>query len=171
MAGMICYLAIIVPWAIYYGRKVTGFDRLTAIFSGIPGGLSFMVILGSSVGANLRTTALAHTARLATILIVLPIAINQLTDVDLSANSVVTSAKAPISLEVASIFVAAAVCGSIIARSLRIPSPYLLGPMAIMIVLELTGLTHLQPPVAFANLTQVIIGASIGTRVLRHKAL
>ena len=32
-----------------------------------------------------------------------------------------------------------------------------------MMVLELTGLTHLQPPVEFASLTQVVIGASIGT--------
>ena len=78
MTGMICYLAIAVPWAMYYGRKVTGFDRLTAIFSSIPGGLSFMVILGSSVGANPRTIALAHTARLVTILIVLPIIVNRL---------------------------------------------------------------------------------------------
>jgi hypothetical protein len=35
--------------------------------------------------------------------------------------------------------------------------------MILMMVLELTGLTNLQPPVEFASLTQVVIGASIGT--------
>ena len=163
MTGMICYLAIAVPWAMYYGRKVTGFDRLTAIFSSIPGGLSFMVILGSSVGANPRTIALAHTARLVTILIVLPIIINRLSDAGLAGDFALTTANAPMNLEAAGIFFAVAVCGFIIARSLRIPSPYLLGPMALMLVLELTGLTHLHPPLAFTSLTQVVIGASIGT--------
>jgi len=163
ITGMICYLAIAIPWAMYYGRKVIGFDRLTAIFSSIPGGLSFMVILASSVGANPRATALAHTARLATILIVLPIFINQLPDVGLGSVAVLTTSKAPINLEVMGIFFAVAIFGAIIARFIRIPSPYLLGPMILMMVLELTGLTNLQPPVEFASLTQVVIGASIGT--------
>ena len=152
ITGMICYLAVAVPWAMYYGQKVIGFDRLTAIFSSIPGGLSFMVVLGSSVGANPRSTALAHTARLATILIVLPIFINQLPDVGLGSVAMLTTTKAPINLEIM----------GIIARFIRIPSPYLLGPMILMMVLELAGLTSLQPPVEFTSVTQVVIGASIG---------
>ena len=68
-----------------------------------------MVILGSSVGANPRTIALAHTARLVTILIALPIFINQLPDVGLSSVAVLTTAKAPINLEVMGIFFAVAI--------------------------------------------------------------
>ena len=162
ITGMICYLAVAVPWAMYYGQKVIGFDRLTAIFSSIPGGLSFMVVLGSSVGANPRSTALAHTARLATILIVLPIFINQLPDVGLSSVAMLTTTKAPINLEIMGIFFVVGLFGSIIARFIRIPSPYLLGPMILMMVLELAGLTSLHPPVEFTSVTQVVIGASIG---------
>ena len=162
ITGMICYLAVAVPWAMYYGQKVIGFDRLTAIFSSIPGGLSFMVVLGSSVGANPQSTALAHTARLATILIVLPIFINQLPDVGLSSVAMLTTTKVPINLEIMGIFFVVGLFGSIIARFIRIPSPYLLGPMILMMVLELAGLTSLQPPVEFTSVTQVVIGASIG---------
>ena len=162
ITGMICYLAVAVPWAMYYGQKVIGFDRLTAIFSSIPGGLSFMVVLGSSVGANPRSTALAHTARLATILIVLPIFINQLPDVGLSSVAMLPTTKAPINLVIRGIFFAVGIFGSIIARFIRIPSPYLLGPMILMMVLELAGLTSLRPPVEFTSVTQVVIGASIG---------
>ena len=162
ITGMICYLIVAVPWAMYYGQKVIGFDRLTAVFSSIPGGLSFMVVLASSVGANPRSTALAHTARLATILIVLPIFINQLPDVGLGSAVMLTTSKAAINLEIMVIFFAVGIFGSIIARFIRIPSPYLLGPMILMMVLELTGLTSLQPPVEFTSVTQVVIGASIG---------
>ena len=162
ITGMICYLAVAVPWAMYYGQKVIGFDRLTAIFSSIPGGLSFMVVLGSSVGANPQSTALAHTARLATILIVLPIFINQLPDVGLGSVAMLTTTKVPINLEIMGIFFVVGLFGSIIARFIRIPSPYLLGPMILMMVLELAGLTSLQPPVEFTSVTQVVIGASIG---------
>ena len=121
-----------------------------------------MVVLGSSVGANPRSTALAHTARLATILIVLPIFINQLPDVGLSSVAMLTTTKAPLNLEIMGIFFAVGIFGSIIARFIRIPSPYLLGPMILMMVLELAGLTSLQPPVEFTSVTQVVIGASIG---------
>ena len=88
-----------------------------------------MVVLGSSVGANPRSTALAHTARLATILIVLPIFINQLPDVGLGSAAMLTTSKAPINLDIMGIFFAVGIFGSIIARFIRIPSPYLLGPM------------------------------------------
>ena len=121
-----------------------------------------MVVLASSVGANPRSTALAHTARLATILIVLPIFINQLPDVGLSSVAMLATTKPPINLEIMGIFFAVGIFGSIIARFIRIPSPYLLGPMILMMVLELTGLTSLQPPVEFTSVTQVVIGASIG---------
>ena len=95
-----------------------------------------MVILASSVGANPRTTALAHTARLATILIVLPSFINQLPDVGLSSVARLTTSKTPINLEIMGIFVAVGLFGAIIARFIRIPSPYLLGPMILMMVLN-----------------------------------
>ena len=118
MAGMLCYLAIAIPCAYFYGRKVTGFDKLTAAFSSIPGGLGVMVILGASAGANPRTTALAHTARLATILMVLPFLLNQLIGIDLDAPVAANRPIASITLASAGLFISLAALGSLTLRML-----------------------------------------------------
>lgn len=163
MAGMLCYLAIAIPCAFYYGRKVTGFDKLTAAFSSIPGGLGVMVILGASAGANPRTTALAHTARLATILMVLPFLLRQLTGIDLDVTAAANRPIASLDLANAGLFVSLAALGSLIAKGLRLPSPYLLGPLILIASTQVTDLTDFAIPIVFINVTQVIIGAGIGT--------
>ncbi len=163
MAGMLCYLAIAIPCAFIYGRKVTGFDNLTAAFSSIPGGLGVMVILGASAGADPRTTALAHTARLATILMVLPFLLRQLIGIDLDVTAAANKPTASISLADAGLFIALAASGSLVAKTVRLPSPYLLGPLILIASAQMADLTDFQIPIEFVNVTQVIIGAGIGT--------
>jgi hypothetical protein len=163
MAGMLCYLAIAIPCAFFYGRKVTGFDKLTAAFSSIPGGLGVMVILGASAGANPRTTALAHTARLATILMVLPFLLRQLIGIDLDVIVAANRPTTSISLADIGLFAALAASGSLVAKTLRLPSPYLLGPLILIGGTQVTNLTDFLIPIEFVNVIQVIIGASIGT--------
>jgi hypothetical protein len=163
MAGMLCYLAIAIPCAFFYGRKVIGFDKLTAAFSSIPGGLGVMVILGASAGANPRTTALAHTARLATILMVLPFLLRQLVGIDLDVTAAASRPTAPIGLADAGMFIALAASGALVATALRLPSPYLLGPLILIAGTQMVDLTDFAIPIVFVNVTQVIIGAGIGT--------
>ena len=163
MAGMLCYLAIAIPCAFFYGRKVIGFDNLTAAFSSIPGGLGVMVILGANAGANPRATALAHTARLATILMVLPFLLGQLVGIDLDGAAAANRLTTSISLADAGLFTALAASGSLIAKTVRLPSPYLLGPLILIASAQMADLTDFALPLEFVNVTQVIIGAGIGT--------
>jgi len=49
------------------------------------------------------------------------------------------------------------------AKALRLPSPYLLGPLILIGSTQVTDLTDFAIPIGFINVTQVIIGAGIGT--------
>ncbi len=60
--------------------KMDGLDLPTALFSAAPGGLTDMVIMSESFGAQTHIVALLHLIRLTTVLTVLPLAIKFLTE-------------------------------------------------------------------------------------------
>lgn len=60
-------------------HKTTGLDLPTALFSSAPGGLTDMVIMSESFGAQTHIVALLHLTRLTTVLTVLPIVIRFIT--------------------------------------------------------------------------------------------
>ena len=49
-------------YAVY--RKIGGYDRVTAYFCAMPGGLNDMIVLGVAAGGQERKIALAHAARI-----------------------------------------------------------------------------------------------------------
>ena len=59
-------------------------DPVTAIFAGMPGGLSEMVVTGAAAGADIRAIGLTHTARLAIVLATVPLGIQLFADVEIS---------------------------------------------------------------------------------------
>ena len=61
-------------------HKTTGLDLSTALFSAAPGGLTDMVIMSESFGAQTHIVALLHLIRLTTVLTVLPIVIKFVTE-------------------------------------------------------------------------------------------
>ncbi len=164
LAGMVCFLLVVIPLAVLYGRKVTRLDPVTATFAGIPGGLSEMVLLGWSLGANPRATALAHTSRLATILVVVPALLQTLAGVDLGAAALPVGALgAGLTPEDALVLAGCAVLGPVAGKLLRLPAPMLIGTLLVSAAAHLAGLTGARPPNAVIAAVQVIIGTHIGT--------
>ena len=56
---------MVVLCTLYY-RKVGGYDRTSAYFSAIPGGLSEMMVLGEAMGGDARKISLSHGIRILT---------------------------------------------------------------------------------------------------------
>ncbi len=57
---------------VWYYRRVGGYDRVTAFFCGMPGGLVEMVIYGEERGGDARIIALVHSARILMVVMTLP---------------------------------------------------------------------------------------------------
>jgi uncharacterized membrane protein AbrB (regulator of aidB expression) len=73
-------LALLVPWMLViiglgvpFFERVARFDRATAFFSAIPGGLTDIVTLAPDSGANTRTVMLAQASRIVLIVFALPL--------------------------------------------------------------------------------------------------
>jgi len=64
VSGFLAYL---------FFRYVAGFDRATAFFSGIPGGLAEMIAVGGAMGGDDRKISLAHAVRILVVVMTVPI--------------------------------------------------------------------------------------------------
>ena len=163
LAAMVVFLILAVAWAYFYGRQVTRFDKRTALFAGIPGGLGEMIMLGWSMGANPRTTSLAQSARLLTILVVVPLLLKVFADLEAGATAAPDSApQSALHMRDLIALTACAVASGFVARFVRAPAPFLVGPMLTTAALYLSGFSDGRLPVELIAFTQVVIGSGIG---------
>ncbi len=164
--GLAGFVAASALACVVYFRKVGGFDLTTAYFSGMPGGLVEMVIVGESRGGDARTIALVHSARILLVVMTLPFLVQAVEGVSLGVRvaSSPSVMDAPFSSELW--IVACGILGAIVGHMLRFPAKYLLGPMAVSAAVHLLGITDFVPPTEVVNAAQIVLGVTIGCRFL-----
>lgn len=147
-------------------RRLGGFDRVTAYFSGTPGGLNEMVSVGTALGGDERTIALVHALRIMIVVFIVAAWFRLVEGA--AAGPGPTSAPSLLDgdfgLADLGWLAAAAVIGRPVGKVLRLPAPQLTGPMVLAAVIHLAGLTALQPPAELIAVAQVVVGASLGAR-------
>ncbi len=162
--GIAAFVATATPLAVVYCRKVMGFDPISAIFAGAPGGLSEMIFTGAALGGDARRIALAHAARLVVILLLLPPAMKFFSGLELVAARPGFS---PWSLPPpfdASVLLACALLGVVLGRLLKIPNPFLLGPLFLSAATHLLAITNATPPAWLLDIVQLVVGAYVGAQ-------
>ena len=144
-------------------HRIAHLDQITAFFSSAPGGLTNMVIQAEEAGADVRAVSLIHAARILVVVAIVPVYFRL-------THHISTSMLPPspvhgrLTLEELAILIACAVGGTAVGNMLRMPTPALLGPMAVSILAHVTGTSHIAPPSALVAAAQVVIGAGIGLR-------
>ncbi|MGH6946142.1 MAG: AbrB family transcriptional regulator [Kiloniellales bacterium] len=145
-------------------RRVAGYDRVTAYFSSMPGGLTEMAIVGSQMGGDLRVISLSHSSRILLVVLTIPFAFKLLYGYQPGA----AAARGPSLLETAPldllVLTACAVLGYLGGRLLKLPASMLLGPMVASAAVHLAGWSEARAPFELVNAAQVVIGCAIGTR-------
>jgi len=66
IVGVVFSVILMVVLTILFFRKVGGYDRTTAYFSAMPGGLSEMMVLGEAFGGDGQRISLSHGIRILT---------------------------------------------------------------------------------------------------------
>lgn len=158
---------VVVAAAIYpYFRRVAGYDPLTSYFCAMPGGLNEMVMIGGQMGADDRRIALAHGTRVLLVVFIVPLWFRLFEAVEMGDRSrfgVSLIDSVPMDL---AILVACGLIGWPLARLLRMPTPALLGPMAVSALAHGVGLTGAPPPLEVVNIAQLVIGTAVGARFI-----
>lgn len=143
-------------------RRVMGFDRPTAFYSAMPGGLQDMLLFGEEAGGNVRTMSLIHATRVLVIVTVAPFLMTALYGADLNRPPGLRLADIPV-LETAIMLVAGPL-GWKIAERLHIFGAAILGPLILTAALSLSGLIQHRPPAEIVWAAQFFIGIAIGAK-------
>ena len=162
LAGVAVSGGLMVAICTVYYRKLGGYDRTSAYFSAIPGGLSEMMVLGEAMGGDARRISLSHGVRILTAVFLIAFYF-RLFDCYQPVGLVGEEATA-IGWRDGLILAACAVVGWPVARLLRIPAAQLVGPLALSAGAHLSGLVSAMPPGEVVAAAQVALGAAIGAR-------
>jgi membrane AbrB-like protein len=155
VAGLVC---------VTYLHRDAGFDRTTAYFAGMPGGLIEMIELGEARGADFKAVALLHSARILLIVFTLPFLVQWLEGVSIGDRSGLGTS---VFDEPAGNLLLLAVCafvGAVVGKRLNLPGAYLVGPMLASALLHVTGATDFVPPREIVNGAQLVLGTVLGCR-------
>ena len=163
IACLLLHLGLLVGILFFYFHRIVGLDAPTAYFSATPGGLSEMVITGAAMGADDRTIALVHAARVLLVVLAIPFWYRFMTGVTTTPSSMGPSIGA-IGLADVSVLAACAVAGVVAGRLLRLPAYRLSGPLLASAVVHATGLSASAPPWEVVAVAQVVVGSAIGAR-------
>ncbi len=150
----------------FYFRRLARYDRTTAYFSAVPGGLSEMILVGGSLGGDDRTIALTHAARILLVVLIIPFWFRLFEGYMPPAAGVIRGFHSIVEIAPVELFTLAAsgVVGFFAARAARLPSAALTGPMALSAAAHLGGITASRPPVELIIVAQVVVGSAIGCR-------
>jgi membrane AbrB-like protein len=155
LGGALCY-----P----YFRRVAGYDKPTAYFSAMPGGLNEMMLVGAEMGGDDRRIVLTHASRILITVLTIPILFRLTSDIDMTDRDQYGTGLFDVSLRDYLLLGGCIVVGYPLAKILRIPAPMLVGPMIASAVLHLTGASAAQPPLLIVNIAQWVMGTVIGCR-------
>lgn len=146
-----------------YLKRVHGWDTMTAVFGGMPGGLSQVMVLAAEQGLDLRAIAIVQTMRVIILAVCVPAGLGLFGlagPVRLPAGSVAI-VDAPWELAV---MVGLSVTVALIALKAGFPGGLIFGPMVVSGILHGGDFVHITFPQWFANIAMVGLGSVAGSR-------
>lgn len=142
-------------------RRSTGVDPATAWFGAAIGGASEMANLAERHGANVGLVATAHSLRILCVVLIVPFAFQALGVQGDQASAV---ALLPVDAGALLELVVVSVAGGLLFKRLGTPNPWVLGPLAVTVLMTLSGLVGSSLPSPVVQTGQLLIGWSLGDR-------
>lgn len=156
------YIVTIGLIGVPFFHRICGFDRITAWYAAMPGGLQDMVIFGKEAGGDVRALALIHSTRVLIVVTLAPIILTYGFGAALT-NPIGTPASNLPPGELALMLVAALV-GWKGGERIGLFGASILGPLIVTAILSLAGFIHHRPPAEAIVFAQFMIGMGIGVR-------
>jgi len=143
--------------------KTTKVDRVTAFFSAVPGGVNEMTIMGAERGGHEASLAVHHSLRL--ILVIFTVSMVFAIAYGYSRTPLDSTAAKLGSLADYAWILGLAIVGVALAKALRLPATFVLGPMIISAIAHVAGFTDVKPDAVTISIAQLICGAALGSRL------
>ncbi len=167
--GMIGSLLLLVPFMVLiiglgtvFFSRYAGFDKPTAFFCAVPGGLTDMVTMGTDAGANPRVVTLIQGTRVLMIVALVPFWFQWAGSRSISTLLPPGVHLSDFGLADALALVAMGWAGWFVARRIGLAGAPLIGPMILSGLAHATGLTSAKVPVELLIFAQITLGIMLG---------
>lgn len=163
-------LLVYIPLAHFAGaqiyRRLGGLSPVTAYYAAVPGGLIEVITMGEAAGADAKTLVVLQFLRLILCILLVPLGFMLFTGgaVGSAAGVEMTGAHGPLGPLDAVVLLAAGALGAIGGRRLGFPAWVITGPILLSGAAHLAGLTEAVPPRWLIEVTQLVVGVSLGSR-------
>lgn len=153
-------LAHAAGYAVIY--RFSGYDRTTAFFASMPGGLIEAVSIGEAAGADPRILSLQHFARITMVVFMVPMAFLYWEGHAVGSAAGQNLQSGVVTLWDVAGLGAVAALGAWLGPYLRLPAAHMVGPMILSAALHGTGVLHLASPGWLLAASQLVIGTALG---------
>jgi uncharacterized protein len=148
----------------YIFHRFGRYDPTTAYFAAVPGGFTEMTLMGTDLGGDTRTIALAHATRILVVVSIIPFYFRGVLGLEVPTlpSNLISIVDFPVFDGI--ILLACAALGLRWAQALKLPAAAFLGPMALSSLAHGAGWVINAPPLELIAIAQIVVGASIGSR-------
>ena len=147
-------------------RRAGGLSPVTAYYGSVPGGLIETVMMGEAAGADGRMLVMLQFMRLILCILLVPLGFALATGhpVGSSSGLVIGEADGALTAWDWAVLAVAGALGATIGHRLRFPAAFMTGPLLASGFAHLAGWVEGAPPGWAVDLTQLVVGTSLGGR-------
>ena len=164
LSTLVVYVAAIAALIGLYFRRVARYDRATAYFSAVPGGLAEMIMMGGAMGGDERSIALTHASRILLVVSIIPFWFRWFEGYTPAPGGILAAAAASAPAFDLALMAVCGIVGVVAGRALRLPGAAMIGPMILSGAAHYFGLTDARLPADVVIAAQVVLGTGIGCR-------
>ncbi len=163
IAAVTVAMAAVTVGTVAYLTRVHGWDAMTAVLGGLPGGLSQVMMLAAEQELDLRAIAIVQSIRVIILAVCVPAGLGLfgLAGPARLPLGAVAIADAPGELV---ILVSLSAAAALLALRAGFPGGLIFGPMLVSGVLHGVGFVHITFPPWFADIAMVALGSVAGAR-------
>lgn len=156
-------------WGMNYAifRHIGGYDRPTATFSALPGGLIEAVTLGEQAGGNVELLSLQQFMRIVVVVVTIPTLFLLWTGHAVGSSAGQSLERTPADWIDWAAFLVIVPAGLLLGKKLALPAAALMGPLLVSALLHGSGLWHMNGPGVLLAGAQLVVGAGLGTMFAR----
>jgi len=163
-AAVLAFVCIAHAFSYVVLRRLGGYDRPTATYAGMPGGLIEAVAMGEKAGSDVRILTVHHFARILLVVVSVPLLFLWLGGETVGSSSGQTMENGPYGWIDIEVIVASAAVGMWGGLRLGLPAGQLMGPLVLCGALHVAGAVELHNPGWLLSLAQLVVGASLGAQ-------
>lgn len=171
VTGMLVASVVATAAGYLYLTRLRRYDPALALFCALPGGQAEVILISREYVDKDYVVALCHLVRVVFIFCSVPLGLAMFLGDDAVRTSNRVLAELPGIAEMhwstLLTFAAVAITGFAIARYLKTPIPFLLGPMLLSMGLHLADLIRIPRISEFVLLAQISVGGAVGARLGR----